>query len=222
MTLVLSDLNLTLDRPLFRGLSCHLKAGRFAVLQGESGVGKSSLLRSMVDLESRAQSTLLWQGKPVSDEGIPEFRTQVAYVPQAPPNWSMSVEESLALAFQFRAQGGSYEAKRAQELCTALRLDTNILGQALPSLSGGQAKRVALVRAILLKPQVLLLDEPASGLDPHSSGAMLALLKDWFEQGEPHGRAVLCSTHQPEWCESLTNESWTLKAGGLLEVRELA
>lgn len=172
----------------------------------------------MAGLESRAQAEIRWLGKQLSDDEIPSFRGQAIYVSQTPPRWQMSVEDSLKLAFQFRSQHGVYEREKAQLLCESLLLESSVLEQSLIGLSGGEAKRIALVRALLLVPKVLLLDEPANGLDTSSAEAMANLLKSWLNEGE---RALLCATHQVAWCQELAHESWTLHPGGAIDVDSL-
>ena len=202
---------------MFSGLSCKVDAGQAIVLGGASGVGKSTLLRSIAGLEAQATGVLYWRGKELLATDVPAFRQQAIYVAQTPPRLPMSAEDSLRAAFSFRHQRHKYDRDHALKLCQQLLLSESLLDQRLTDLSGGEAQRFGLLRALLLKPQLLLLDEPASNLDAEARDAMAAVLTTWL--GRNNRSLVVCS-HEPSWCQALVTEYWILGKGGALESRD--
>ncbi len=198
---------------LFTDLSLRIEPNETIVLKGASGVGKSTLLRCIAGLEARASGTIYFGGKPVLAKDVPSFRRQAVYVPQLPPRMPMSVEDSLRAAFAFRNQELSYDSGQVASLCEQLLLPEMLLEQRLADLSGGEAQRFGLLRALTIKPKLLLLDEPASSLDSDARSAMAKVLGTWLEEGD---RSMLICSHDPSWCQSLITATWQLESGGKL------
>lgn len=201
---------------LFSGLSLQVDVGQAIVLSGASGVGKTTLLRSIAGLEAQATGALYWRGSPITASEVPAFRQQAIYVAQSPPRMPMSVEESLRAAFSFRHQRQEYQRDQVLRLCQELHLSEPLLTQRLADLSGGEAQRFGLIRALLLNPQLLLLDEPASSLDAKARHALATVLATWFGQED---RSLIICCHERNWCQSLVTTHWTLVEGGELESR---
>lgn len=199
---------------LFAGLSIRIEANEAIVLRGPSGVGKSTLLRCLAGLEARAKGTIYFGSERVVDKDMPSFRTQAVYVPQAPPRMPISVEDSLKAAFAFRSQELSYDAKHVAALCEQLLLPKKLLNHRLADLSGGEAQRFGLLRALTVKPTLLLLDEPASSLDAEARSAVANVLRQWIGAGE---RSMVICSHEPSWCQGLLTATWHLEIGGTLK-----
>ena len=213
----LEELELAYDAnktQVFAGLSVRIEANEAIVLQGPSGVGKSTLLRCLAGLEARAKGTIYFDSERVVDKDVPSFRKQAVYVPQAPPRMPISVEDSLKAAFAFRNQDLSYDPEQVETLCEQLLLPKKLLDQRLADLSGGEAQRFGLLRALIVKPKLLLLDEPASSLDAEARSAVAKVLHQWMEAGE---RSMVICSHEPSWCQILQTSTWQLEVGGTLK-----
>ena len=196
--------------PLAGPISLSLAPGQALAVRGPSGSGKTTLLRSLALLEPRAEGEVRLEGRRPRRAEVPAFRQRVAYLPQTPPRWEGAVEESLRLPFQFQSQAhGAFEAARALGLLEALGLDApDLLERPLGNLSQGEAQRVALVRALITSPQILLLDEPTAALDPASRERCEGLLEEWIA-ARPE-RALVLVSHDPAQIERLCQRSLTL------------
>ena len=165
--LQVTDLQFGYDAPLVRGMSFVIEAGKIRLLHGPSGCGKSSLLAI---LSGTADKMLKWQGQ-ITLDGVdighlPAAQRAVGLMFQDPLLFPhMTVGDNLAFGLRV-AQSG--RAERLQAVLDALHecgLD-DFAGRDPASLSGGQKARVALMRALLAAPKMLLLDEAFSSLDP--------------------------------------------------------
>ncbi len=137
----------------------EIHPGRATVVLGPSGAGKSTLLRLLNRLEEPSAGRLLFGDRPIASFDVLELRARVGMVAQAPVLLADTVLEDLRVAVSglSEAAGG--------ELLGRVGLDREFLSRGTAGLSGGEAQRVCLARALALDPQVLLLDEPTSALD---------------------------------------------------------
>jgi sulfate transport system ATP-binding protein/sulfonate transport system ATP-binding protein len=149
-------------RTLFDDLELTVRAGESLVLLGPSGVGKSTLLRLLAGLEEPDDGQL----SVGSRDGAVGRRHSHAVVFQKPLLYPwLSVRENVALGGKFRALRGRVDTTHVDELLAHFGIAD--LADARPDqISGGQAQRVAVVRAAATRPEILLLDEPFSALDP--------------------------------------------------------
>ena len=210
-----ADLTLSLDgsRRLFGPLTLCVAHGQVVTIEGPSGTGKSTILRSLAQLEARAHGTIRFHGRPVAAREMAAFRRAVIYVPQASPRFPMTVSESLAHAFEFRSRGPQwFQANHARDLCNQLGLPSDVGDRWLPDLSGGEAQRIALVRALLLEPVMLLLDEPTSSLDAESRDHAIACITKWTQAGD---RSAILVSHDLAPFETLITHRYSLRDGRL-------
>lgn len=149
-------------RTLFNDLELQVREGESLVLLGPSGVGKSTLLRLLAGLEQPAGGHLRMGSRSMADANGHSY----AVVFQKPLLFPwLSVRENVALGGRFRALRGRVDTPYVDELLA--RFGIAELADARPDqISGGQAQRVAVVRAAATRPEILLLDEPFSALDP--------------------------------------------------------
>lgn len=146
--------------------------GGVLALLGESGSGKSTVLRILTGLvqpnsgEAQIAGIRLTDTKPPR-EVLEALRLRIGYVIQEGGLFPhLTAEENVLLAARYRKLEAREMQERLQELLAMMRLSHDVLERYPRQLSGGQRQRIALMRALMLKPDVLLLDEPFSALDP--------------------------------------------------------
>jgi putative ABC transport system ATP-binding protein len=180
-------------RRLMTGVDLTLSKGELIGLSGPSGCGKSSLLRAIAELEDPSAGEILLQGARPCDIGWPAFRRRVVLMEQRPVLFDASVADNLARPFRYRSATNSFPEEKARTLLGRLGIERDRWSQNARSLSVGQQQRVCLVRALLLSPDALLLDEPVSALDAESAEAVESLL---HEEADSQGRAALLVSHE--------------------------
>lgn len=163
------------SRSILDGADMDVPRGAFALLTGPSGAGKSTLLRLFCRLEEAQAGAVLLDGRSVGDLPAPALRRRVGYLQQTPTVTPGSVRENLLLPFSFKAATGVAAPTDAEisALLESLAMEAAPLDQQASTLSVGQRQRLCLARALLTRPEVLLLDEPTSALDPGSAAAVL-------------------------------------------------
>ncbi|WDZ95807.1 ATP-binding cassette domain-containing protein [Herbaspirillum sp. WKF16] len=171
-------------------------AGQCAVVAGRSGAGKTRLLRLLADLDPGAGEVFL-DGKARSAHSAPEWRKKVLYQSADAAWWRPSVIEHLAME----------ERDAAQVLAEHLHLGKDRLTAAVSELSTGERQRAALIRSLLKRPAVLLLDEPCSALDAENVLRVEALLLSYIRGG----MSVLLVTHSKEQAERLADATIEVK-----------
>jgi len=178
---------------LLRGVDLDVAAGRWVNLVGPSGSGKSSLLRLINRLDSASAGHIEVLGRPLDDWPVRELRRRVAMVFQEPTLFDRTVRENLALPFELSGGVPDNFDDRAGRTLATVGLDAGLLDRAEDQLSVGQKQRIALARALVTEPNILLLDEPTAALDVRSAEQLLATIRT--QVAEKH-LTVLMATHR--------------------------
>lgn len=154
------------EKELFCNLSFVVNSGDFLTIAGPSGSGKSTLLQMLLGFREPQKGCILFQGHELKGSTLRNLRSQVAVVFQEPRLLEESVQETLLAPFHFKQNRTSKpsEEDMKSEL-TAVGLPPEFLKKEIAKLSGGEKQRIALVRALLLKRPILILDEISSALD---------------------------------------------------------
>ncbi|MFF2481960.1 ATP-binding cassette domain-containing protein [Paenibacillus sp. NPDC058071] len=197
---------------LFRNITASVERGDRIALLGASGTGKSTLLRIVSRLDSEDEGELLLEGLPKQRCTPQEWRKKVCYVAQLPVMLPGTVEQNL------RTVSELHRLPFDQELARRFMAEAGLGGmdwqKLAADLSGGEKQRVALVRSLLLRPSLLLLDESTSSLDPASKDAVEQMINRWLAE---EGAAALWITHDMEQSLSVSDQIWFMGEGMLLE-----
>lgn len=178
-------------KPILRGLDLNLHAGERMALLGANGAGKTTLLRILAGLTRPTDGRILIDGLNLVQQ-TREIRRKVGFVAHQPYLYDeLSALENLI--FFARMYALAQPQARAIELLQRVGLSKKVRERA-GALSRGQAQRLALARALLHEPQLLLLDEPDTGLDQDG----LALLAELLAEHHARGGTILFTTHDLE------------------------
>jgi len=197
--LVIRDLRFTYPgagRPALDGLDLDLEPGRRVAIVGATGSGKSTLLNLLLRFWAPDSGEMRLGGAPLSAFRGEDLRERIALVSQHTHLFDATIRENLLLAAPEASQG------RLEQVCRTAQIHDFIAG--LPDgyetwvgetgvrVSGGQARRIAIARALLKDAPILLLDEPTEGLDAPTERALMTAVHRLME-----GRTVLLITHRP-------------------------
>ena len=197
-------------RVLLDGVSLVLERASVTTLQGASGSGKTTLLRILGQLAAPDAGEMFIDGTDVMTLPPPAVRRRVAVVAQAPAIFAGTVEDNLATAL--RLQGRALARDEARRLLEQVGLDPAVLDQDAWGLSGGEKLRVAVARAMVLHPEVWLLDEPTAALDDDRAELLAALLGALVQAGA----ALLAVTHDARLVGRLAGRMLRLDGGRLV------
>jgi molybdate transport system ATP-binding protein len=206
--------NLSLEQGAFRlgGVSFAVPTGKYAVLMGPTGCGKTSLLEAVAGLRPVAGGRVRLGGREVTD--LTPGDRGIGYVPQDAALFrTMTVYNHLAFALNLRGTARTAVRQRVTELADWLMI-SHLLNRRPTGLSGGEAQRVALGRALSFRPAYLLLDEPLSSLDEDTRGLLVELLNGLRKSG---GVTVLHVTHNSAEADRLADVRFRMADGRVVE-----
>ncbi|MEK6975451.1 MAG: ABC transporter ATP-binding protein [Candidatus Thermoplasmatota archaeon] len=197
-------------------IDLDLPPGRIIGLVGNNGAGKTTTLKMLCGILEPTSGTVTIDGKPTLD---PDVRRHVGFLPEDSPLYDDQTPLQY-LAFFARLYGlPRREAKqRIPRLLTELRLDDPYWKRPIGQLSKGSARKVAIARALLHDPKVLVLDEPASGLDPATRRELDQVLSGLRAQG----KAILLSAHNLKQVEELCDDIILVHQGKVIARGTLA
>ena len=197
---VLSDVNL------------EIPTGSFVVLKGRSGAGKSTLLNIIGGIESATSGEIVIDGKKVDSfntkERVNFFRHKVGFIFQGfylQPQ--LTIAENIELTGVFAGIAKSTRRERAVKLAQKLGIES-VLDQKPAEISGGQAERTCVARAIFMNPQIILADEPTNNLDPENARNVIEILRQVWQET---GATVVIASHDQMVVEYATQ---VVRVGG--------
>lgn len=201
-------------------LSLQFHQGQTSVLIGSSGSGKSTVLRLLIGLEWPTSGTVLHQGQAVTRDNILSIRRQVGYVIQEGGLFPhLTVTGNLALLPRYLGWSKAAIDARIGELVELTHLYPELLPRFPAELSGGQRQRVALMRALMLDPPTLLLDEPLGALDPLVRYYLQEELKQIFSKLD---KTVILVTHDMAEAAFFSDRLILMRAGKILQQGTIA
>ncbi|MEJ7875806.1 MAG: ATP-binding cassette domain-containing protein [Solirubrobacterales bacterium] len=189
--------------PALRDVDLRVEPGEFVVLAGRSAAGKSTLLRVACGLVphfhgGEVAGSAIVCGFDVRDHGPADLRGAVGLVSQDPETQviAATVRGELELPLEIAGEPEASRARAVEEASLALGI-AHLLGRSTATLSGGELQRVALAAALVGRPQIILLDEPTSQLDPVAGDELIGLLR---RLNEEWGTTVILAEHRLERC----------------------
>jgi UDP-glucose/iron transport system ATP-binding protein len=200
---------------LLEDISFTLEAGEITALFGPSGGGKSTLLRLLVRFIEPAAGAIRFQGLPLPEWEPRSLRRKIGLVRQQAHMFDGTVLDNLQLPFRWQKKvPPGPDSRSIRAVLEGCQLDAKLLPQPAGQLSIGQQQRLALARALLQEPELLLLDEPTSALDRPTAlqiGESLRLLKQQLRLG------ILLVSHDLSLLERVAERGLFLAEGRLVE-----
>lgn len=189
-------------------VSFCLEEGTILVIKGPSGSGKTTLLKILARLRECDKGQINFLGQNWLSFSPQLWRSKINYFAQKPAVFNGTVLDNIKKPYELKIKKDAFNLREVQDGLIELLLSDNLIYQDAGTLSGGETARMALLRSVLFKPNILLLDEPFASLDENSARAVMAFLKKWV--GQEAGRGIIMVNH---------NEIHRLYLG--LKVREI-
>lgn len=191
------------------------EAGKITAVIGPSGAGKSTLLNLINGLEHPDEGRIHFDGEEVTaSRGYrQELQNRMAMVFQKPMMFSTTVAKNIAYGLRIRKLPAEEIQKRVEEAASWLGL-SGLMNQKALTLSGGEAGRVSVARALVIRPELLLLDEPTANLDP----ANVSIIEQVIQKAsKEYGTTVIMVTHNMFQAKRVANHVVCLMEGQLVE-----
>lgn len=196
-------------------VSFQVEAGELCTLIGPSGCGKSTLLRMLNRMIPTTAGTIELNGQLITDQDEVQLRRHIGYVIQNVglfPHYT--VEQNLAIVPKLLKKERQWIHQRSQEMMELIHLPKEYLPKYPHELSGGQAQRVGVARALIADPPVLLMDEPFSAVDPQTRWS---LQQSFLEIQRELKKTVIFVTHDIEEALALGDSIAIMKEGKLIQ-----
>ena len=196
---------------ILKDINLDVNEGDVVVIIGPSGSGKSTLLRCINKLEKLTKGNILLDGKNIDDSL--EFHKKIGMVFQSFNLFeNLTVLDNITLApIKTKTLSEIDAVKRAKELLKMINLESKI-NEYPRSLSGGEKQRVAIVRSLIMSPEIMLFDEPTSALDPEMIGEVLSLMKTLSSN-----MTMVIVTHELDFAKEIANRVIFMDGGMIVE-----
>lgn len=192
----------------------HFGQGKITALIGENGAGKSTLLGLLSFILPVQSGEIEFSGEKVNKNELVTMRKSVGLVQQNPYLIKGSVIRNIELGLKFRGIDPVERKAKGRNMLRLLRIE-NLAERSVKSLSGGEAQKVAIGRALVLDPEVILLDEPFTYLDSDFVEEFESLIKQLRDE---HNKTIIFTTHNQSQARVLSDQVFCLANGALSEV----
>ena len=201
--------------PVLQDVSFEIKAGEFVSIVGKSGAGKTTLIRLVLGLEIPTTGSVFFKEKNISDVAGPELQELRRKIGCVYQDYKLlptkTVYENVAYIMEVEGMGDEEIAKKVPVILEMMGLQEKI--ENFPSeLSGGEQQRLAVARALVNNPDVVMADEPTGNLDPYNSYEVIRLL----EKINKTGKTVVLLTHDREIVNKLGRRVITIENGKVI------
>jgi osmoprotectant transport system ATP-binding protein len=212
------------DAAAVHATDLSVERGKTTVLIGPSGCGKSTLLRLIIGLIQPDSGEIQFDGTQLRSDNIDIVRRRVGYVIQEGGLFPhLTARGNILLMARHLGRAVNEMRTRLSELCLLTRFPENLLDRYPLELSGGQRQRVSLMRALMLSPELLLLDEPLGALDPLVRAALQKDLKEIFARLQQTALLVTHDLAEAAYLGDeivLVNEGRIVQQGSLADLRD--
>ena len=202
-------------RDILKNVNLRVDRGEVFALIGPTGAGKTTLLRLIDLIDVPTSGKIYFDGVDTAESAKVrlEMRRRMAFVLQKPVVFNLSVYDNIAYGLRWRGIGGSTLREKVSHILEIVGLSADKNRNAR-ILSGGEAQRVAIGRAIAIEPEVLLLDEPTANLDPISASRIEELITSIIRR---HATTIVMATHDMSQGQRLADRIGVLINGELLQ-----
>ena len=204
-------------REVLRIPAMTLEKGKIYGLLGPNGAGKTTLMRLLAFMDVPTEGEIAFEGRTVSPERYGQYRARVVWVPQTPVLFSGSLLYNVEYPMRLKGVPGRQRRLRAMELLDSVGLAS--LAQApARRLSGGEAQRGSIARALAAEAEVILFDEPTGNVDYRSRGEIMRIIHALWQE---RGLSLFVTTHDKTLADELVQEEITLFDGKVLSQHPL-
>ncbi|GKT02269.1 urea ABC transporter ATP-binding subunit UrtE [Acidovorax sp. SUPP3434] len=200
---------------ILRDVSLTAPPGKVTVLLGRNGVGKTTLLKSLMGLVPIQSGTITWEGQPIQAKTpYDRARAGIGFVPQGREIFGrLTVEENLRMGLAYKS-GSTPVPPHLYELFPVLK---QMLGRRGGDLSGGQQQQLAIARALAPSPRLLILDEPTEGIQPSIIKDIGRVIRQLADHGlDGHTVSILLCEQYYDFAEELADEYLVMERGEVI------
>ncbi|MDW7738848.1 MAG: ATP-binding cassette domain-containing protein [Bacillota bacterium] len=192
--------------------------GQTTCIVGESGSGKTTMLKLLNHMIDYSEGSIFYKGSDLKNLDAVLLRREVILLPQVPVIFPGTVRDNLLIGLSFAKKEPVTDERLLEELAK-VGLQQKELDEDAEPLSGGEKQRLALIRVILMEPEVLLLDEPTSAVDDDTEDKITAYINDYLAAGN---RTLVLVTHSKPLARSMGKKIVTVYNGRITDIEEVA
>lgn len=199
---------------ILRGVSLEVRAGEVVCLMGRNGVGKTTTLRAIMGLLPVRAGTISFGGEEIQERRTDaRARSGIGYVPQGRDVFPhLTIEENLRVGLAVHGRSGSAAREALERVYALFPVLKTMLGRKGGVLSGGQQQQLAIARALLTGPQLLILDEPTEGIQPSIIDEIGDTLKRLRQEG---ALSILLVEQYVDFCRSTADRFYAMDRGAV-------
>jgi urea transport system ATP-binding protein len=199
---------------ILRGVTLNVRAGELVALMGRNGVGKTTTLRSITGVRGIRAGTITLDGKRIDKLSIDaRARAGIGYVPQGRDIFPhLTIEENLRVGLVVHGRKGAEAKEALDRVFTLFPVLKEMLSRKGGVLSGGQQQQLAIGRALLTKPKLLILDEPTEGIQPSIIDLIGDTLKKLKNEGE---LSILLVEQYVDFCREIADRFYAMDRGAV-------
>lgn len=195
------------NQVILNNISFAIKKGERVTITGPSGGGKSTLLKIIASILDPTGGSVYYNNKDITEIDPLDYRKEVSYFFQNATLFDETVEDNLSFPFEIREE--AFDKEKCLRMLKRVKLDESYLKKPIKELSGGEKQRISIVRNLLFRPQVLLLDEITSSLDAENKDIIYTILDELITE---EAITILFVTHDTREIE-MANRVITIHKG---------